>query len=493
MPETLEDQLRRTTRHFTTKLPEDEALGIGRDVARELARAHAEAPPRFPDVDPATIAIVDGKPRLEGGAAAGDPREALFRLGAIVHGAATGQAPAVSWRLDGPPLAELSTVVRRGVIAALASPHRDRRFANAAEAADALDAALQPDTDEAAPWPLFRGDAERRGVRPSASAPLSLAPAWEAPLGSVVASPVITRRLVLCLTTSGVLLFLDRATGRVLFERRLGGPVESSPALAGSLLHVGTDDGELVGIDVRNAGEAYRAKVGQLVRSSPLPLGDRVVVGVVDGKETGGVVAVAPATGKVLWKRKTGAVFSSPARAGGLVLVGSDDGHLHALDPAKGTIAWSHRLGGRVRATPAVAGELAIVGDFEGTLAGIRLADGSRAWTRALGAPLYSSPCLAGALAVVGSNDGQVHAVDAASGALAFSVRTKGPVVSSALAVGERIVVGSTDGEVSLLDAAGSVLATVRAADDLQSSPAADDDLVAVGSGRGVHAYRLVR
>src|SRR5215470_14360654 len=135
MPETLEDQLRRATRHFTTKLPEDEALAIGRDVVRELARAHGETPPRFPDVDPATIAVVDGKPRLEGGAAAGDPREALFRLGAIVHWAATGQAPAVSWRLDGPPPAELSTVFRRGVIAALGSPQRDRRFASGAVAA----------------------------------------------------------------------------------------------------------------------------------------------------------------------------------------------------------------------------------------------------------------------------------------------------------------------------------------------------------------------
>src|SRR5262249_58178123 len=109
----------------------------------------------------------------------------------------------------------------------------------------------------------------RGGLGPWATGRLSVAPAWEAPTGSVVASPVITRRLVLCLTASGVLLFLDRATGRVLFERRLGGPVESSPALAGGVLHVGTDDGELVGIDARSASEAYRAKVGQLVRSSP--------------------------------------------------------------------------------------------------------------------------------------------------------------------------------------------------------------------------------
>src|SRR4030067_1070989 len=47
-PETLEDHLRRATRSFTARLPEDEALALGRELALELARAHGETPPRHP-------------------------------------------------------------------------------------------------------------------------------------------------------------------------------------------------------------------------------------------------------------------------------------------------------------------------------------------------------------------------------------------------------------------------------------------------------------
>jgi outer membrane protein assembly factor BamB len=492
MQETLEDQLRRATRHFTARLPEEEVFRLGGGLARELARAHAESPPRYPELDPASIPIVDGKPRLDGGAASGDAREALFRLGALLHTLATGAPAEVSWWLDGPPPAELSTVFRRGVLAALGAPGRDRRFASAAEAAAALETALAPEATERAAWPLFRCDPERRGSRVSGPIPSGLAASWEVAVGNVVASPLITPRLVVALTAEGRLLFLDKTTGRLLFDFHVGSAVESSPALAESVLHVGTDDGELVGIDMRSGRESYRVKLGQLVRSSPLPLGERVLVGVVESKDGGALMALHAASGKLLWKRKLGAVFSSPARAGALVLVGSDDGSLHAVEPDKGTVVWSHRLGGRVRSTPAVAGELAIVGDFEGRLAAVRLQDGSRAWTRELGAPIYSSPCLAGSLAVVGSNDGQVHGVDTATGALVFSVRTKGPVVSSAAALDDRVLVGSTDGELHLLDSRGALLSSLQAADGLQSSPAVDDDFVAVGSGRGVHALRLL-
>ena len=60
-PESLEDHLRKATRHFTARLPEEQVFTLGRDLARELARLHAESPPRHPEIDPATIGFVDGK------------------------------------------------------------------------------------------------------------------------------------------------------------------------------------------------------------------------------------------------------------------------------------------------------------------------------------------------------------------------------------------------------------------------------------------------
>src|SRR5262249_31243327 len=158
--------------------------------------------------------------------------------------------------------------------------------------------------------------------------------------------------------------------------------------LDGGRLYLGTDDGELVAIDLETGEDAWRARLGTLVRSSPLVASGRVFVGLVD-KAGGGVAGLDAESGKRALGPDLGARFSCPASAPGRVLVGSDDGSLHAVDAGKGGLVWSHKLGGRVRATPAVSGDRVVVGDFEGRLAAVKLEDGQRLWLRELGAPLY--------------------------------------------------------------------------------------------------------
>src|SRR5262245_9623520 len=125
---TLEDHLRKVTRNFTAKLPEDQLFGLGRDLARELLRAHAEQPPRHPGLELDAIEMTDGAPRLSGGAGPGSAAEDLFRLGALVNALALGQPADVAWRLDGPPPVEATTLLRRAVLAALGSPLPATRF-----------------------------------------------------------------------------------------------------------------------------------------------------------------------------------------------------------------------------------------------------------------------------------------------------------------------------------------------------------------------------
>jgi outer membrane protein assembly factor BamB len=488
-PETLADHLRRATRNFTTRLPEDRVFALGHALAIELARAHAEQPPRHPDLDPDAIAMSDGAPRLAGGTAAGEVPEDLFRLGCLLNSLALGTPPEVSWRLDGPPPAELSTVRRRAVLTALGASRRAERYPTAEEAAGELQAAATLGPALVAPWPLFRGDPARTGARPGVVA-ARLRSVWRAALGPVVASPVLTADLVLVPTGAGRVVFLDRRRGRLLHEVVIG-PSESSPAIADGVLYVGTDEGALVAIDVATGAERFRAKLGGMVRSSPLPLGDRVVVGVVDARVGGALVAV-DGKGKVAWTRKLGAVFSSPARAEARVVCGSDEGALHALDAATGAVAWTATLGAKVRATPAVTGDLAVVGAFDGRVAAVRVADGTEAWSAALGHSVYSSACVTGEMAVLGCHEGHLHALDLRTGAARFVAATRGPVISSPVAVGAMTLVASTDGDLYLFDEAGKVVdRATLAAEGSQSSPAVDGAQVAVGSAEGVHLLRL--
>jgi outer membrane protein assembly factor BamB len=496
--ESLEDHLRRATRNFTSRLPEDQVLALGARLARELARAHGETPPRHPELEPSRIAMTGTEPRLDGGRPEGTVRGDLFELGALLHSLLTGDAPAVAWRLDGPPPADATTLKRRAVLQVLASPRGGAGVDTASDAAAALEAAAHPDTVGTPAWPLFRGAPQRTGapVRDAGgtAGPASrLVPRWHAATGAVIASPIVAGGLVLAPTVDGRLVFVDRGSGRLLHEIRLGSAVESSPALVGSVLHVGTDDGEVVAIDVVTGREVMRLRAGTLVRSSPLPVGDRVLVGVVDdAKKSGAVLAYEAASGKVLWRRKLGPVFSSPALAGEVVLVGSDDGALHALSAADGAVRWSASLTDRVRATPCCGPELCLVADFKGRLAGVALGDGRLAWSRELGHPVYSSAALGPHAAAVGCHDGRVHGFDPATGAERFRLETRGPVVSSPVAWEDGFLAASTDGHLYLLDAEGGARSAVLVArEGLQSSPALDGDQVVLGSARGLHAVGL--
>jgi len=61
-----------------------------------------------------------------------------------------------------------------------------------------------------------------------------------------------------------------------------------------------------------------------------------------------------PSTGRIEWRTKlplpsNGGVL---ATAGGLVMVGDDDGYLYALDDRNGRTLWRHDLGRRVGSAP---------------------------------------------------------------------------------------------------------------------------------------------
>jgi outer membrane protein assembly factor BamB len=492
--DTLEHLLRRATRNFHSGLPEAQTLDLGRQLCRELERAHAEVPPRHPSLDPAGIATENGTVRLEGGSTQGDVTFDLFQVGCLLTGLAQGREPDVSWRLDGPPQLEASTAAGSSAIRGLATFQTESRFLSAAAAAEAFEAALAPSVDPPVIWPAFRGGRERSGARPAAEAPLRLEPVWDLRIGAIVASAVVGGSTCWTVTHDGRVLFVDRPSGRLqLCLPGRGVLVESSPAVIGRLLVYGTDAGDFVVVDLVAGKEVNRIGLAEMIRSSPLPYGEIAILGTIDAKGTGGVCAVDPADGKTRWRRRLAPVFSSPAVVEHTLLVGTDEGTLVALDADSGELRFSVSLGGKVRSTPAVSGELAFVGDFSGRVVAVKIADGELAWTAELGHQLYSSPCVAGGLCVVGCNEGHLHGLDALTGEARFAIETRGPVIGSALALGDRFVAGSTDGTLYLFDSAGQVLERRDVAPvGIASSPATGDGYLVVGSAIGLHALRAV-
>ena len=102
--------------------------------------------------------------------------------------------------------------------------------------------------------------------------------------------------------------------------------------------------------------------------------------------QRGGVTAIDAKSGALLWNHTIGSIqHSSPAVAGGMVFVGSDE--IQIMDH---TIATAH-AGYTVYALDSMTGELR--------------------WTYLTGGEVYSSPAVAYGVVYVGSNDGKLYAI----------------------------------------------------------------------------------
>ena len=86
-------------------------------------------------------------------------------------------------------------------------------------------------------------------------------------------------------------------------------------------------------------------------------------------------------TTTLIWKYATnGPVESSPAVAGGVVYVGSDDGNIYAFNATNGVQLWNYSTGNSVYSSPAVVSGVVYVGSESGNLYALNASDGSQLW-----------------------------------------------------------------------------------------------------------------
>ena len=191
----------------------------------------------------------------------------------------------------------------------------------------------------------------------------------------------------------------------------------------------------------------------------------------------------APQQLSLKWTFSTnGAIYSSPAVAGGVVYIGSSDGNLYAVDAATGKLRWKFDAHGQVRSSPAVVGGAVYVISLDGNLYAVDTATGKQRWafategehrsTKAGNLGVFppteavpdawdfylSSPAVADGTVYFGSGDGHVYAVDAATGALKWKYKTGDVVHSSPAVSGGVVYAGSWDTYFYALDAATGAL-----------------------------------
>lgn len=319
------------------------------------------------------------------------------------------------------------------------------------------------------------------------------------------------------------------ALGGVAWRFDAEGPVRSTPALVGDTLYVGGSDGRVHAVRAADGAALWSYEAGAPVASSPAVVGRLVLF----GDRANVLHALDRARGEPVWRLETGPdrplpwgwegwdyLGSSPVpveapgdadagssggrargASGTLVLFGSGDGSLYAVDAASGEVLWRHETARRIRSTPAVAAGTVYLGGGDGVLYALDVRTGALRWTFATSGVAYDaaefgfdrtqiqgSPAVVDGTLYVGSRDASLYAIDARSGELrwhredgtAWVVGT--PVVRDGTLYNGR----SSSGRFRAIDAAtGEERWVVEAGGPVVSSPALVDDVVYVGSGSG--------
>ncbi|MSQ41726.1 MAG: membrane protein insertion efficiency factor YidD [Dehalococcoidia bacterium] len=248
-------------------------------------------------------------------------------------------------------------------------------------------------------------------------------------LKAVYGTPAVAGSTLYIASYSGLMVALDLKTGRP--SGAWGGPIDlgdrvvASPLLIGDMLYVTTERGSVVAIDARTGARRQLTQIeATRIWGSPQADAGTLYLATLDSR----LVAVDRSEGGVRWSRDLGAVAGDLRIDDGLLLVGSFDRELRALDlSAEGAPRWSFKGDAWFWGRPLVSGDTIYAATVNGTVYAIDRASGRERWHSAGNAPrTHSAPVLAGGVLVIASGEGRVTGIDPANGATKWNVRQEG-------------------------------------------------------------------
>jgi outer membrane protein assembly factor BamB len=220
---------------------------------------------------------------------------------------------------------------------------------------------------------------------------------------------------------------------------------------------------------------------------------------VVLGSENGILYAMDIRTGETLWNFDAGApIQSSPAVVDGIVFFGTDSGKIYALDEGTGLVRWVYITpsSASISSSPAVSNNTVFIGSSDGRLYALDETSGYPVWNFSTGAGIGSSPAVSNDMVFVGSVDGIIHALNMTDGTLKWNypILPSSPIVSSPAVAEPMVYVTSMNGGVYALDLSGHFQWYFDTGGPITSSPTVDEakNLVILGSQDG-YVYALNR
>lgn len=202
------------------------------------------------------------------------------------------------------------------------------------------------------------------------------------------------------------------------------------------------------------------------------------------GLSAQGVAAVELADAyQPAWTYKTaGAVLSSAVIVEGVVYVGSEDKHLHAIDAATGKMKWKFAAGSLIDASPVVDGEVVYVGTDGGMMYAIDRKTGKQKWKFQTDGRISGEAAVTDLtdkagnktrVVLFGSHDGLLYCLDAEAGKKRWTYET-GDYINCGVTINSgTVVLGGCDTYLHLVELqTGKKLGEVELGGEVAGTPA---------------------
>ncbi len=356
-------------------------------------------------------------------------------------------------------------------------------------------------------WPLFRGDAEMRGVaREDLAPPLALAWTFEPPVEEgkkrppFKASPVIAGGRVYVGGQDSKFYCLDLKTGDEVWTVKLEGPVTAPAAVGRGKVFVGDTYGFVYALDAATGEEAWRLEAEDKVEGGPNllevtdPASGEGEWRVFFGSHDFHLYSVAADTGEVRWKHETdNYVMATPSIEATLpaVMFGGCDGIFHILSAVTGEPIHQVELGQYVANSAAIRDGIAYVAHYGGEVVAVDVASGEVVWKTATGVEYHGSPAVTADRVIVPGTDKRLVAYDRVTGEEVWAFLGRRDFEGSPIVTESAIWIGAMDARVYAIDpATGAELWNFDLGAQILASPAlSGGTLVICGEDGLVYAF----
>ncbi len=256
----------------------------------------------------------------------------------------------------------------------------------------------------------------------------------------VTAAAALTENRVYFADWEGVLRTRD-LSGKSIFEHRTRAEVTASPLVTARRVYLAGRDGYLYALTPAGELEWAFEAGGHLSAGPTLYRGMLFAA-----SESGWLFALEPGSGKLVYKVEAGPIHAHIPGAGGLLVLPTWAGEVHAFDPLEREVLWTYDIEGELWSSPAVGEGRVYVAGWSGVLYALDLESGDEIWTAEVGR-VTAGLSLAGGVLYAATEAGEVLAFDAASGRERWRAGGLGSVQAAPLPQGPRLYVAALEGK----------------------------------------------